>query len=277
MIIEEEFDRDFGYSIYNETFASNDILLSRKGQLGRMKDGLYIPIRCSKTSKFETPPIQRLDLTSEIFVMKTMKINFENMKNLPNKPNFKNLCYAMDNLMYMNAIDHKTLNISKFGIEMSKFNFLSIYDAAAIVEFKYLFNNSSMAIFISSYIALIIKMGYNLIREFNNEILNKYFRENSDIVTLVNPLNSLLKSEITDHDEFKKLIKSYGFSYSTFNLFKSYLLKIINLTFPNMKISEILNEANSFIKESKGFTSLINKYILNMIFIKLEIISFNYI
>ena len=41
-----------------------------------------------------------------------------------------------------------------------KYDFLSIYDAAAIVEFSNSFDDSSMAIFISAYIALIIKMGY---------------------------------------------------------------------------------------------------------------------
>ena len=166
------------------------------------------------------------------------------MKNHPNKPNFKNLCYAIDNLMYIGAINTKTLKISKSGIEMANYLFLKIYNSAAVIKCMKSFKNEDKKIakFIILYIALILQMGNNIVKEFNNKNQIKYFNANSDIITLINPLNVLLKSELTDDNQIKNLVESIGFSYSTFKLFKKYIQRVVDLIFPNMKISKVIDE-----------------------------------
>ena len=158
------------------------------------------------------------------------------MKNHPNK----NLCYAIDNLMYIGAINTKTLKISKSGIEMANYLFLKIYNSAAVIKCMKSFKNEDKKIakFIILYIALILQMGNNIVKEFNI----KYFNANSDIITLINPLNVLLKSELTDDNQIKNLVESIGFSYSTFKLFKKYIQRVVDLIFQNMKISKVIDE-----------------------------------
>lgn len=91
-------------------------------------------------------------------------------------------------------------------------------------------------------------MDSKLIQNDLTERMSKFFREDSDIVTLINSLNNLLLSKITDETEFKNLVEKFGFSYRAFLEFKRNMQQIANETFPGKTIQEVILLLGNFIK-----------------------------
>ena len=202
----------------------------RKGRLGRTMKGVYISIHASneKIMDIQTPPIQRTDLTTNILSMKDISIDFEKINNLPTKPNRDNFKFSMKTLKRINAIDNNSLQITPFGQDVLKYiniPYITVYYASAIVNFIEKFNqeDKKYAAFFAAYISNIIAMDNLIIEEDMSEKRSRLFDEDSDLVTLINSLNILLKSNVKDNDQLRNLVESYGFSYSNYVVFKDYL------------------------------------------------------
>lgn len=243
-----------------EVQASKETMNKRRGKLGRNFKGLYIHKNNNKAFEKSTPEFERLDLTENILKMKRIGIDIEKMKNLPSKPKKQNVRFALDNWKYIGALDEKSLKITKFGIEILKFSFIPVYYAAAVINYKDSFPQKEQkdAYFISSYISILISMEESLIQEEMSESLLKNFCVDSDIVTLISTLNVLLSNDETD---IKEIVESSGFSYSAFLTLKSHLQKIVDKTFPNKKVNEIISDMNSFVKNHEGISNIIDQFI----------------
>ena len=265
--LEEEsgFDTFTGLKTINERFISFETKNERKGRLGYSKRGTYIPIypHPNFTHYPRIPEIQKRDLTTDILIYKTIGIDIEKMKTLPTIQNRSVLDYSIKNLIWIGAIDAKSNRITYFGTELLKFPFISIYYAASVFNFRDSFykNYRQQAYFISAYISTVIEMDSKLIQNDLTEKLSRFFREDSDIITLINSLNSLLLSKITDETEFKNLVEKFGFSYRAFLEFKQNMQIITNETFPGKTTPEVILLLGSFIKENKGISPIINNFI----------------
>lgn len=262
---ETEFDSSTCLTTLTEKQASKESLEQRKGRLGRTMKGLYISIHApnDQVPNYQVPPIQRLDLATNVLLMKDICIDFEKMKNLPSVPNKYNLRFALETLKQIKAIDPDTMKITPFGHELLNYPFISIYYAAAIINFRELFPNEEkmFANFIAAYISTLITMDSILVQEDMSEKMSRFFKEDSDITTLVNPLNLLLKSDLTDNDKLRDYVESYGFSYSQFLVFKTHIQEIVDLTFPGKTIVDVLNRIGFFIKKYEGVTGLVDLFI----------------
>lgn len=142
--------------------------------------------------------------------------------------------------MKINAIDKKNSSITQFGHEILKFPFISIYYAAAVIQMreKYYSDNKNDAYFIGVYLSLIISMSNSLVNEEMSENLSRYFCEESDIVTLFNAINYLIKSDSIN--QFKELVESFGFSYYDFLQLKNHLQKVVDVTHFGEELKEVI-------------------------------------
>lgn len=104
-------------------------------------------------------------------------------------------------------------------------------------------------------------MSNMLVQEEMSENLSKLFVKESDIATIINALNILLKSPINENNELRNLVESYGFSYSVFCDLKSNIQFLIDSIFPSKTINEILDLADEFIKNHEGILSVIDSFI----------------
>lgn len=262
---ETEFDRFTCLTTLTEKQTSRESMEQRKGRLGRTNNGVYISIHApdSQVPEIQVPPIKRLDLSTNVLLMKDICIDFEQTKNLPTAPNKENLIFAINTLKRIGAIDSQTLKITQFGHELLNYPFISIYYAAAIINFRETFPQPEkmFANFIAGYISTIIQMDTLLVQDDMTEKMSRFFKEDSDITTLVNPLNTLMKTQLTDNDELRDLVESYGFSYSQFLVFKTHIQEIVDLTFPGKTVSDVINNLGGFVKKYEGITGLVDKFI----------------
>ena len=210
LIKEEIFNPSIGLSKYVIKLASNESKNTRKGRLGRLMKGLYISFRqkdkndkkgipsTQKDTEIEksgTPTIQIRDLTKNYLMMKQVNIDLGKM-NLIYKPNKKNLEVAINTLVHNGAIDENSFEITELGNEILRFDFIPIQYATTVAKYSKSFTNlkeKRCANFISSYISLIIANAKLLIKDEKPDKLLQFFDDGSDIVTLFNALNSLLK------------------------------------------------------------------------------------
>lgn len=211
LVKEERFNPSTRLSTYIEKLASKESRKLRKGRLGRSMNGLYISFtqKNVEIDKSETPSIQIHDLTKNYLMMKQVNIDLAKMK-LIYEPNKKNLETAIKILMDIDAIDKNTLEITDFGNELLKFDFIPIQYATAVVKYSKSFNDMNekkCSYFISAYISLIIANAKLLIRDEKPDKLLKFFDEDSDIVTLFNALNSLLQEYKSFNNRQKSNIK----------------------------------------------------------------------
>ena len=266
---EAGFDIFTGLTTLTEKQVSFEIMNQRKGRLGRTMNGLYVPICSPKylIPQCQTSPIEKVDLTNYILYLKNVGIDIEKLRNLPSNPDSSILDFTMDNMTYVGAIDPKTNEITPFGREMLKYSFISIYYAASVLKFRDTFekNDRPYANFIATYISLVIQMDSILVQEDNSEKLSRFFREDSDIVTLINALNSLILSKITDNNEKRDLVESYGFSYSTFLVFIENMQTITDMIFPGKTTADVIRSLGSFVKKLDGISSIIDRFILEVI------------
>lgn len=100
-----------------------------------------------------------------------------------------------------------------------------------------------------------------LVQEEMSENLSKLFVKESDIATLINALNLLLRSPITDNDDLRNLVESYGFSYQVFCDFRSNIQAIIEKAFPKKSVIEVLDISDKFIEKYYGLCSVIDSFI----------------
>ncbi|KAK8842585.1 hypothetical protein M9Y10_025443 [Tritrichomonas musculus] len=269
LVKENEFDLSTCLTTWTEKQASKESMDQRKGRLGRTMKGLYVPIHApfSEIPDIQTPPIQRLDLATNILLMKDINIDFEKMNNLPTPPNKKNLEFAMETLKYIKAIDPNTLKITPFGHELLNYPFISIYYAAAVINYRESFQpeEKMSANFLAAYISIIVTMDTLLVQEYMSEKMSRYFKVDSDITTLINPLNILLRSDITDNDQMRDLVESYGFSYSSFLVFKTHMQEITDLTFPGKTIADVIKNIGGFVGKYKGITAIVDDFIYDLV------------
>ena len=292
VVIDSGLAKEEGYDMYTglktliEQQVSRDIMNQRKGRLGRTMKGLYIPIHSpiQYIPQHQTSPIERIDLVDYILYLKNIQIDLEKINNLPSNPDASILELSMDNISYIRAIDQKTNQITQFGREILKYPFIPTYYAASVLKFKDRFEKADrpFANFLAAYVSLIIAMDSILVQDNNSVKLSKYFREDSDIVTLLNAINSLILSKITDNNERRDLVESYGFSYSTFLDFMKNMKTITDLTFPGKTIAEVILLLGPFIKKFQGISYLIDKFILEIIKVfprwkKTHSIAFKYV
>ena len=266
---EASFDIFTGLTTLREKQVSYEIMNQRKGRLGRTMKGLYVPICSPKylIPQYEVSPIEKVDLTNYILYLKNIGIDIEKITNLPSNPDDSILDFTMENIAYTGAIDQRTNEITAFGREILNFPFISIYYAASVLRYRDTFEKADKpyVTFISAYISLIITMDSILVQEDSTEKLSRYFREDSDIVTLIYALNSLMLSNVTDDNERRELVESYGFSYSSFLVFMEHMQTISNLTFPGKTVPEVIRFISSFIKRYNGIPSIIDEFIKEII------------
>lgn len=252
LVKEPGFDVKTSLTTLVETQASKETMMQRKGRLGRSMKGLYISILVNKNQpEIQVPPIQRLDLTTNILLMKEIEIDFEKiLKNLPDIPNQENVNFALKNLVKINAISEENSQITPLGRELLKFPFISVYYAAAVHKMMEMFHldDQKNAYFIGVYLSAIISMDNLLVQEDMSENLSRYFCEESDIVTLFNALNYLFKSD--EQVEMKDLVESYGFSYSNFLQLKDHIQKVAEETHPGNDIKKVILIIEEFIKKN---------------------------
>ncbi|KAK8839260.1 hypothetical protein M9Y10_032191 [Tritrichomonas musculus] len=262
---ETEFDRNTCLTTLTEKQTSKESMDQRKGRLGRTMKGLYISIHepNNYVPYSQVPPVLRLDLSTNVLLMKDICIDFEKMNNLPTMPNQGNLQFALNTLKYIKAIDPTTMKITPFGHEILNYPFISIYYAAAILNFRESFpeGEKMFANFIAAYISTVVTMDTLLVQEDMSEKMSRFFKEDSDITTLINPLNILLRSDLTDNDKLRDLVESYGFSYAQFLVFKTHMQEITDLTFPGKTTADVINHIGGFVKKYEGITGLVDMFI----------------
>lgn len=122
----------------------------------------------------------------------------------------------------------------------------------------------NIALFVSAYISTVLSMSNILVQEEMSENLSKVFVKESDVATIINALNILFKSQITDNDQLRDLVESYGFSYSVFRELRSNIQVVINDLFPQKSINEVLDISEEFIQKYHGLISLIDTFILSI-------------
>lgn len=230
-------------------------------------DGVYISILAEKNiPDVSKPQIKREDLTRNILLLKDINIDIEELTDLPDMPDENSIKTSLDNLISIGAIDVKTLKITQFGHQILQFPFINIYYAASMSFFQneYAEEDEKVSLFIAGYIATVLTVSNILLQEENSENLAKLFVKESDIATLIKALNVLLRSPITDNDKLRDLVESYGFSYSVFCDLKLNLQAIIDQSFPNKSIVEVLDVSDDFIQRNDGLLSVIDTFIYSI-------------
>lgn len=278
----------YAYDLIQSSWVSMNKI---KGLLGRTMNGLYVSFHQKNDDEIPyelDSSIVRGDLTNKILQLKQIDINI-NKINLPIKLNQENFDYSIKVLKNINAID-SDLKITKFGKEITQllsFNNsnLTVFYAAAVLKFKEKFNSKqkNLAFFFGFYLATLISMATDLILENMTEKLSTTFNEGSDIVTLINASQDILSTDITDNDKLRDLVESYGFSYSTFLVFRSILQGASEFIFEKKNIS-ISNKIKEFISQKEGndISLIIDEFIeqlskLDDSFKKLHEIDYKYV
>ena len=262
-----------------------------RGLLGRTMKGLYITPEKNSNSN-SNDELRSIDLTKKILYLKKIKINIEKL-NLPKKINKNDFDYAIKKLIRINALD-EDLKITNFGeevIQLQSFknSVLSVHFASAVLNYKEKFNKKrkESAFFFGFYLATLISMATDLIQENMTERLSTVFNEGSDIVTLIDSTKILLSSDLTDNDQLRDFVESYGFSYSSFLVFRSLLEEAFEYIFQSKEIS-VSKKIDLFIinfiseKEGNNLSLMIDEFIeqislLDETWKKLHTIEYKYV
>lgn len=268
LVKEGKFDTSTCLTTLKEKQASRELMNQRKGRLGKSMKGLYISIHApdEKIARFKSPYVKRNDLTTNILLIKDIGIDFEDIKNLPDKPNQQNLKFSIGTLIKMGAIDPYTKKITEFGHELLKyvcFPIIDVYYAAATANFSKSFpkEEKNIATFFAAFITTMISMCDILLYKEMTEKMSREFDEESDITTIVNSLRKIMNNEPNDNDKLRDFVESYGFSYTSYLVFKNHLQKIVELLSPESSTLDYIANMEGFINKYDGVSFLIDRLI----------------
>lgn len=211
-----EFDMNTGITCLHEEPISIQSIEQRKGRVGRVRKGQYIRFYRKEGENEQTsiPTIETTDLSTTIIDLRYIDYRLEDIKNLPDPVNPDRLNEAFQILKKCGALDEEA-NLTDRGIEIREFNPISPYMAASIIDLsknenllKIPEDKCSEVVKLFGAFVILIASESGLVLEPLNEKLSKFYNTNSDIMTAISAIFSL----VNERGDIKKNSLTYGFN-----------------------------------------------------------------